>query len=385
MRILHQKQPLAQVDIFTNEEVMAYFPASLGNLLKSSKLESFFFLTNPAFYSEQNATLHLNQNILDLDFQKQRLKVEGKPAFPYDKLLIATGTSSQAEHPFLLPCLSTWKEFKRWQSLITTRQQLAIEGNDLESLCWVNHLVQHTSAQIWYLSKSPVLLPSILNKESSSFLEKAFQHLGGKLVLGTDFHYQKQGKGVDCRSSSGQKISCDLIWQSVQWKPNISFLPSLSKGIPVNEKMETPWPNVYAAGAVTLWQGKPTPRLFSIATEQGELAARNMTGENLSVFAWIPWNRVEWFKVPFGWFGEPNSIEKTDQVYELKEEFSLKRIILRQNRIYAGLMIGHCESLEMFYALAKNKVEMAHFSESARQNIKTFFDFPSWKIEPPVV
>ncbi|MEK7484165.1 MAG: FAD-dependent oxidoreductase [Planctomycetota bacterium] len=371
IQAIHQRQPLAQIEVFSNEAGTTYFPSALGRLLSSAPLESLFYLTHESFYERFSTTLYRNSPVLELDFEKQRMRVEGKPSVPYDKLLIATGVSSHSSLG-TVPCISSLKEFQRWKNILGTRRTIALEGNDIETLCWASHLIQQTKAKIFYFSPDSHFLPSVLDPQTSAWLEEAFCRLGGEIYFQTTIErFQTMGKQIELRSAS-QYWKVDFLMQSSQWKPNLSFLPEISERIPVNSFMETPWPHVYAAGSVTQMAEIPTPRFFGIAIQQGEIAGKNMTGEQVPLSSCIPLNSTEWFQIPIGWFGEtvPKPFHK---ILEWKEQGIWKRLLLKDEQISGVLMLGDCQTLEMFYALAKNKIKSCAWADLIKQDPKKLF------------
>lgn len=376
IQAIHQLQPQVHLEIFSNEAGMTYFPSALGRFLGSPQMESLFYLTDPSFYERYASKLYLDSPVECVDVQKQRIQVKGKSSIPYDKLLIATGVSPKAS---LAPisCIANLKEFHRWKNILMTRQSIAVEGDDLETLCWASHLIQRTQAKIFYFSSATHFLPSILESQTSEWLEQAFLNLGGQAHFQTTLQQiHPLGKQLELLTNN-KRWKVDFLMQSSQWVPNVSFLPGVSEHLEVNSRMETRWPNVYAAGAVTQINGVLTPRLFSTALRQGEIAGKNMAGLSQTLSHDIPINSTEWFRLPVAWFGE--TLPQADHsIIEQKTEKLWKRLFLKNQRITGAFMLGDSKTLEMFYSFAKNRQESFYWNELSQQDPKNLFSSEWW-------
>ena len=87
--------------------------------------------------------------------------------------------------------------------------------------------------------------------------------------------------------SDGTRVPCDVLVVATGVTPNREILdgvPSSPAGIPVNRRMETAAPGIYAAGDVVAFEtisGRTEPgQLILNARMQGDVAARNMAGGN---------------------------------------------------------------------------------------------------------
>jgi hypothetical protein len=173
------------LDIFSPESPHSYFPAALGKFLKNpEKLEPLFYLTNPHSYQKHHITFHPYTTVVSLETSSQKLYFQKGAPFSYDKLLIATGLSAQAEPP-VIPCIHTKEGLKRIEAFFQQKRTLAIEGDDeMESLTWASHLSQWTSTKILYFSSKSHWYPSLLTLEDSLFFQKKFQSSGGECWWG---------------------------------------------------------------------------------------------------------------------------------------------------------------------------------------------------------
>lgn len=134
------------------------------------------------------------------------------------------------------------------------------------------------------------LLPRIIPMEEiavSAELTKAFKKKGVKIhtevqVIGID----RSAKGISVRLAKGDPISADIALVSVGRALNTSGIGLENAGvlvndnglIPVNNKMETNVPGIYAVGDIaSKWW------LAHVATHQGIIAAENATGHPTSM------------------------------------------------------------------------------------------------------
>ncbi len=93
------------------------------------------------------------------------------------------------------------------------------------------------------------------------------------------------GRVREVALSDGTRVPCDVLVVATGVTPNREILdgvPSSPDGVPVNRRMETGAPGIYAAGDVVAFEsisGRTEPgQLIINARMQGEVAARNMAG-----------------------------------------------------------------------------------------------------------
>ena len=153
-------------------------------------------------------------------------------------------------------------------------KSIAIIGGGYSG-CEFASILNVLGCKVWLIEMEEMLMPDN-PQEIGKTLEK-YMRIDGITVLTNSKVEKITENGI---LVNGQNIDVEKILVCVGRKPNISSdeLKKLgikfnSKGIDINEKMLTSVSNIYAIGDVT---GKY--ELAHVASKQGEVAARNITG-----------------------------------------------------------------------------------------------------------
>ncbi|MGE5284889.1 MAG: NAD(P)/FAD-dependent oxidoreductase, partial [Actinomycetota bacterium] len=150
--------------------------------------------------------------------------------------------------------------------------------------------LKQAGARIYLVDIAQEILPTMLHGDVAARLRPhleagdALSVLAGRSVAGAEI----DGETIrSLRLSDGTVLSCDAVVLATGVVPNTAFLEGegrdFADGIPVDERMETEAPGIYAAGDVIRFRtatGKTAPgQLILNARLQAEVSARNIAGE----------------------------------------------------------------------------------------------------------
>jgi len=248
--------------------------------------------------------IHVVQDeVTRIDAARKTVFVSGGGTYPYDKLYLATGSSS-----FVPP----------------------IEGNDLAGVMTLRGLPDAEKIKTYLAEKKPkhivcigagfismeiasllaetnpdgfaitVIelmdrpLPLMLDKDMS---DPVREYLEGKgLHIRTGVKVEKltgqDGKVTGVTLSSGETLDADMVFMNVGVRPNTQLATDIGLemgrfGIKVNAYQETSDPHILAGGdcveKINFITGKPTPgQLRGPAVVQGRLAAKRLAGYDIA-------------------------------------------------------------------------------------------------------
>jgi NADPH-dependent 2,4-dienoyl-CoA reductase/sulfur reductase-like enzyme len=154
-------------------------------------------------------------------------------------------------------------------------------------------VLKRAGARIFVVDIAPEILPTMLHPDVAAKLRPHLESGGDLAVfLGrtVDRVATKGDSAEALHLSDGTVLPCDFVVLATGVVPNTEFLDGEwgngAEGIPVDARMETRFPGVYAAGDVIRFEtltGKTEPgQLIVNARQQAEVAARNITGESVS-------------------------------------------------------------------------------------------------------
>lgn len=198
-----------------------------------------------------------------------------------DNIIIATGSEPRniAAFPF------DYKKVHDSTSLLELKElpkKLAIIGGGIIG-CEFASLYSILGVEVTIFEMMPRIIP--MEAESvSSALAKAFARKGIKIETSAVVEsIDTSGPGVKVKLAGGNDVQADIALVAVGRKLNTSGIGLDKAGvlvednglIPVNEKMETSVPGIYAVGDISSkWW------LAHVATHQGLVAANNATGHH---------------------------------------------------------------------------------------------------------
>jgi NADPH-dependent 2,4-dienoyl-CoA reductase/sulfur reductase-like enzyme len=169
------------------------------------------------------------------------------------------------------------------------KRQVAIIGAGRIGVLLAEAL-KRAGACISLVDIAPEILPTMLHGDVAARLRPHLEAEGDLSVLAGRFVASAEMEGETVRAvhlSDGTVVPCDAVVLATGVVPNTEFLEGegrdLADGIPVDDRMETSTPGIYAAGDVIRFRtvtGKTAPgQLILNARLQASVAARNIAGD----------------------------------------------------------------------------------------------------------
>lgn len=151
--------------------------------------------------------------------------------------------------------------------------------------------LKRAGARISLVDIAHEILPTMLHGGMAARLRFHLEAEGDLSVLAGSFVASAEMEGETVRAlhlSDGTAVPCDAVVLATGVVPNVEFLEGegsdRTDGLPVDARMETSAPGIYAAGDVIRFRtvaGKTAPgQLILNARLQAEVAARNIAGES---------------------------------------------------------------------------------------------------------
>ncbi|MGE5190157.1 MAG: NAD(P)/FAD-dependent oxidoreductase [Gemmatimonadota bacterium] len=217
---------------------------------------------------------------------------------PFDKALLATGARTSVPAIFAQPmaeCANVLS-LRRPDAAVALRTLIAggarhvvIAGAGRIGVLLAEAL-KDSAATVTLIDIAPQILATMLDPGVAARLRPELDARANTRIL-TGSPVERVGvEGGRVREvglSGGTRVPCDVLVVATGVTANSEVLegvPSSPDGVPVNGRMETAAPGIYAAGDVVAFQtisGRIEPgQLILNARMQGEVAARNMAGGN---------------------------------------------------------------------------------------------------------
>jgi len=222
---------------------------------------------NPLAWYEQNGVhLHLGKTITKID-RKQRVVATGDGIeAPYDRLLIATGSS-----PFILPVpgntlkgVITYRDIYDTEAMIEAakvKKHAVVIGGGLLGLEAANGL-KLRGMDVTVVHLADTLLERQLDATAGKLLQRSLEARGLAFLLSkatSEIIGNDAGDVTGVRFKDGDAIPADLVVMAAGIRPNTTLAESAglhcNRGIVVNDTLQTYDPRVYAVGECVSHRG----------------------------------------------------------------------------------------------------------------------------------
>ena len=294
---IRQIDKQGEITIITSEAHHTYSRPLISYLLLGKVTEEKMKYRSDNFYKDNNVSLLTETVAAKIDTDKKQVILSNGSNVPYDKLLIAAGSS-----PFVPPFegLENVKDKVTFMSLDDARKldgmltrkkdaKVLIIGAGLIGLKCAEGIAKRV-CEITIVDLAPRILSSILDEEGVAIVQK---HIESKNICQSSSIVFKLSSSVkkfeDSKAvlENGETVSFDILVLAVGVRPNTSLLKDIAdidRGIIVNSKSETSAPNIYAAGDCTQTADVSSGQnkimaLLPNAYMQGECAGINMASD----------------------------------------------------------------------------------------------------------
>lgn len=276
------------------------------------------------FFEENQIDVKLNTTVTTMDPAKKVVHTDDGEEIPYDKLVLATGSSlrkldapgQEALGVFYLRDHEDALEIKEWGKEV---ENVAIVGGGFIGLELASSLTQ-LGLEVTVIEYADYPLGRIIGEEASEYFMKMHEDHGVKFITGEGgkaFEKDASNKLSKVITTAGTEVTAQMAVVGVGVVPNVSVThPDLEvdKGIIVNEYGETSIPDVYAAGDVAIWpyQGQHIHvEHWEHAYNQGQNIAKNIVEPKSHPYRIRPYFWTDHYDQTFERLGHMDSWDRT--------------------------------------------------------------------------
>ncbi len=236
----------------------------------------------------------ITAHITNLDPVDHSLKTDKSGTLTYDRLLLATGSSSvhlniPGENLRGTVKLDNLEDTRLILSLARHTQTAVVVGGGVVAVELVEGLVA-LGVKVHYFLRGEWFWPNVLGEAEAHMIERHLAH--DEVIL----HHQteiaeilgKRDKVVGVRTTKGDVLHCDMVAVGIGVKPNKELAQAAGlkteRGILANEFLQTSDPDIFAAGDVAqIFDPRSghssVDNLWYPGRKQGRIAAMNMAGQ----------------------------------------------------------------------------------------------------------
>ncbi|MDR2709149.1 MAG: FAD-dependent oxidoreductase [Elusimicrobiota bacterium] len=377
---IREKNKHAGITIISDEGIEVYGRPLISYYLSGKVSYEQIFYKGKDFYNEQKIHLDLNTHIAQINLkEKIAVSTDGK-TFPYDKLLLATGSV-----PFIAPTKNltnqknvftflTFDQADKIKHAVKPNSKVVIVGGGLIGLKAAEALHGKVGS-ITVVDLADRILASILDKSAANLIEKFISKKGINFILGKSVGEVYGDENVQkVILSDGQVLDCDILIIAIGVRPNVELAKNagleVKRAIVVNEKMQTSDPDVYAAGDCVqtrelLSNEEKILAIMPNATAQGQTAGFNMAGEDIALNPSTSMNAISFFGLQLICAGLTGGQE--DNLFVDENEYKLRRLNIADDTLKGFVLINDIARAGIYTDLIKNQTKLSELEYDLKQ------------------
>jgi NADPH-dependent 2,4-dienoyl-CoA reductase/sulfur reductase-like enzyme len=289
---LRQYDPAGRVILVGDEPETPYSRMAIPYLLADSVGEAGTYLRRGAGHYEGQGIQLRRDRVAGLSPDAKTIALEDGESLPYDRLLIATG-STAARPPIpgidLAGVETCWtlEDARRIAVRMAPGKRVVLMGAGFIG-CIVLQALAERNLKVTVVEMAARMLPRMMDEVGGKMIARWCESRGVAVRTGAQVTgIQAVGEGFRLDLKGGAALEADLVICATGVTPNTGFLEgsgiAAEAGVLVDHHLETNRPGVYAAGDVA--QGpdfstgeKAIHAIQPTATEHGRIAALNMAG-----------------------------------------------------------------------------------------------------------
>ena len=285
--------PADEIVLVGDEPEPPYSRMAIPYLLTGSIGEEGTYLRKtPGHYAARNITLRTGR-ARGVDGKARAVLFEDGTALPFDRLLIATGSTPLrppipgADLPGVHACW-TMADARKIMELATNGARVVQMGAGFIG-CIIMESLASRGIKLTVVEMGDRMVPRMMGPGAGGMIKRWVEAQGIAVHTSTKVEaIEQKGAAMAVRLSNGVTVDADLVISATGVTPNVAFLKdsgiACARGVLANEYLESSMPGVYAAGdcaeALDLVSGEHVVSAVQPnAADQAYCAGLNMAGK----------------------------------------------------------------------------------------------------------
>ncbi len=283
------------VDLLSEEQTLPYDRPPLSKeILHRSKSAEEIVLAGAAAYADSGVLFHPGTRAVTIDRGRRIVATEGGRDFPYDRLLLATGSRARQLPPALagdapVHYLRTLEDAQQIMARLTPGCRVVVIGGGFIGLEVAAAAIRH-GCRVTVLEAQPRLLARGMPEDVSAWVAQLHSAQGVDIRTSVRIEAMRRQGDAAVLSGPGWSLEADLVVAGIGIVPNVELAAAaglaIDDGVVVDAQCRTSDPAIFAAGEVTarpLQLGAPRRiESWRSSTEQGLVAAQAMLDKDVS-------------------------------------------------------------------------------------------------------
>ena len=334
----------------------------------------------PAHFTRLRIALR-QSTVERVDPRARSISLQGGDVLPYDRLLLATGSSPAdpsipgIHSPGVLTCWTLADARKIAASVRRGARVLQLGAGFIG--CIIMESVAAREASLTVVEMGDRVLPRMMPEGAAALIKQWCESKGVRVLTGSRVvRIDHDANALHAHLESGETLDVDIIISATGVRPNIGFLAgsgiATETGILVDDRMQTNVADVFAAGdcteAVEFATGKRIINAIQLnAADQARIAALNMAGRSTRSQGAMALNVLDTFGLISASFGQWQGVEGGDHT-ELSDEATFKylRLVFEDDVLIAATSLGLTEHVGVIRGLIQSRARLGAWKARPR-------------------
>lgn len=362
---IRRRHPSCQIYVIGREKHHLYNRMGLARLIYGRSAMQGLYLNPDTWYDEHQITCWLNTQVTTIDPQTSTLRLADGESLPYDRLILATGSSSTIPPipNYGIPGTFVLREADDAMHIRQFAQQnnskhAIVAGGGLLGL-EAAYALHKLGLSVTVLERSRWPMRRQLDERGGYFLQQYLAALGITVMVDAETAALQGEQRVEMVALKDQRtLPCDVFLVCAGIKPNIVLAVQAGithkNGILVDDHMRTNIPNIYAVGDVAEYGGQ-VYGLWPVAVDQATVAAINAIGGDKTYLEKPPSTMLKVAGIDLMSIGriEPESAYDEVIVFEDAETYHYRKLIISDGKIVGAILLGYTLEIPLVSAAIK--------------------------------
>lgn len=353
-----------EILILADEPYHTYSRPLISYFLGGKADEKKMLYRDEEFYHKNNCKTGFGTKVVAVDAEKKTVATDQGEKIPYEKLLVATGSS-----PIVPPIpglqevkdrftFMTYDDAKALKAALSPEKRVVILGAGLIGLKCAEG-IDKKAKSIICVDRAPQILPSILDGAAAALVQSQLEAAGVSFRLGAEIAALT---AKEAKLSNGETLPFDILVLAVGCRPNVDLLKAVGanveRGIVIDENGATTLPDIYAAGDCAQGLNVATGKTQVLALlpngyMQGEAAGIKMAGAAKPFKKGIPMNAI-------GFFGSHilSAGIYEGEAYCCEDKTSYKKLFVKDNLLQGFILVNHPDRAGIYTSLIREQIPL---------------------------
>lgn len=380
---LRARRPRDDITLLGDEPAPPYSRMAIPYLLIGNIGEEGTHLRKGAgHFADQRITLR-EAPVRGIDTQGRTVALPDGERLPYDRLLLATG-SSPADPPIpgidlpgVMTCWTLADARAIAAELRPGARVLQLGAGFIGSI--IMESIVARQAALTVVEMGDRMLPRMMPPRAAALIKQWCETHGVRVLTGTRaVEIRAAGEALQVRLANDDVLVVDVVISATGVRPNIGFLTNSGiatrSGILVDDRMQTNVAHVYAAGdcaeAVQFGTGDRFVNAIQLnAADQARIAALNMAGQSTRSQGSIALNVLDTFGLISASFGQWQGVAGGDEV-ELVDEAAYRylRLAFEGDVLVGATSLGLTEHVGVLRGLIQSRAKLGPWKARLMQD-----------------